>query len=42
MTELPMWYMWAVPLGALGLGLMAVAWVSYESAKFDRRYGKRG
>lgn len=42
MADLPLWYLWGVPFGALGLGLVALAWASYESAKFDRRYGKRG
>ncbi|MFD1703775.1 hypothetical protein ACFSCV_12260 [Methylopila henanensis] len=40
--DLPLWFTWGVPLGALGAGLVGVAWAYYESAKFDRRYGKRG
>ncbi len=40
--DLPMWFQWGVPAGALTLGLVAWLWVEHEVAKFDRRYGKRG
>lgn len=40
--ELPFWFQWGVPVGALALGLLAWLWVEHEVGKFDRRYGKRG
>lgn len=40
--NLPVWFEWGVPFGALAFGLVSLAWAHWASAKFDRRYGKRG
>lgn len=40
--SLPAWFEWGVPFGALTFALIGYAWVRFEAARFDRRYGKRG
>lgn len=40
--DLPIWFVWGVPLGALAFALAELAWLNYEGRKFDRKYGKRG